>query len=178
MSGMKNAPALILAALAALVITSASTPIYPTPTITVQDSGSFSEQVVILPTTQTVTAGSVVYTVFVGDVGPGDTFLVQSEFEVTNDLGYNIMIGSYIVLADGPTATTGTDITEPNAFNVTPDMHHGVPVKVGSLAVTESLSNQYVNVVAYSRASRATATSSIRVEPDYGRLIVTTIRNG
>jgi len=170
----KNLPALILAALAALVITST----YSNPTITVLDSGDHGEQVISIPVTRSSLDRDVVYSVPVGDLTSGHTLLMQTEFETTNDLGYNVMVASYVILADSPTATQGLEIAEANTYNVTPDMHHGITTKIGSLAITENLADQYVNVIVYSRASRASTSSTLRVEPDYGRLVVTVISNG
>jgi len=167
-------PIIVTAALAAVVFTST----YPNPTITVQDSGHNGEHVISIPVDRYSANRDVIYSVPVGDVTPGDTLLIQSEFEVTNNLGYNVMLASYVILTDGPTATAGLEITEANTYNVTPNMHHGLTTKVGSLAITENLSDRYVNIVAYSAASRATTGATLRVEPDYGRLIVTTISNG
>ena len=167
-------PIIVTAALAAVVFTST----YPNPTITVRDSGNNGELVTTIPVNKTGTARDVVYSIPVGDLGPGDTLLIQAEYEATNNLGYNVMLGSYVTLADSPTATSGRDITEANTFNVTPDMHHGVPVKVGSLAVTEPLTDQYVNLISYSAAYLAAPGATLRIEQDYGHLVVTVISNG
>jgi len=145
------------------------------PSITVLNSGNDSELVISIPVTKDYYVKTVIYSVPVGDLSVGDTLLVQSEMESTNSLGFNIMQCSYITVADSPDAVTGNDATEDNCYNVIPDVHHGVTPKVGSFTVTEDMTDQYVNLVVYSAASKATPTSTLRIEPDYGRLIVTKI---
>lgn len=170
---MKPLAAAIAATLATLAIVST----HDTPSITVIDSGDSSELVTTIP----VTSGGayqkrVVYSVPVGDLAPGDTLLVSSEMESTNNLGFNVMQCSTITVTDSPTATAGSDATETNCYNISPNMHHGVTPKVGSFAVTADMPDAHVNLVVYSAAYLATASSTLKIEPDYGRLVVTIIK--
>jgi len=168
---LKSFAATVVAFLAAVVLVSGHT----AQSITVYDSGDNSELVSSIPVASGAYQFQTVYSIPLGDLHVGDTLLIQTEMETTNDLGYNVMIASYVLLGDSPTATKGIEMTERNGYNVSANMHHGTMVKVGSYPVTEDLTNQYANVVLYAASTRATATSTIAVEQDYGRLIITKI---
>lgn len=166
----------LAAAVAATVVTLAIVSTHEAPSITVIDSGDSSELVTTIPVTKGAPYSKhVIYSVPVGDLSAGDTLLVSSEMESTNNLGFNVMQCSTLTVTDSPTATGGLDATETNCYNISPNMHHGVTPKVGSLAITEDMADRYVNLVVYSAAYLATASSTLKIEPDYGRLVVTKI---
>jgi hypothetical protein len=137
------------------------------------NSGNSSELINSLPvTTGTPYIMKVIYSQQLNNIKINEVIQTMCEYEVTNDLGFNVMIGTVILLADSPTATTGIEITEANAFNVTPGMHHGVIVKVGSYDVTANYPSKYINVVGYAAGNAASSGDTIKVEQDYGRLSV------
>jgi len=137
------------------------------------NTGNSSELITSLP----VTTGSpyqrkIIYSQQLNDIKAGEIIEVLSEFEVTNDLGFNVMIASIIILADNPTDVTGIEITEANGYNVTPGMHHGTTIKVGTYIVTADYAIKYVNVIGYAASTAASSGNVITVEHDYGRLSV------
>ncbi len=137
------------------------------------NTGNGSELVTSLPiTTGQPYSFRVVFSQAVTDLRAGDILQILSEFEATNDEGYNCMIGCYVILATSAAATSGTEITEASGYNITPAMHHGMMTKVGTLIVPDSLAEGYVNVVAYAASTAAGTGDVLTVEQDYGRLSV------
>ena len=109
------------------------------------------------------------------DVHGGEVLLAVAEFQITNDLGVNVYVGSQIVLTDRPTDIQGSAVTAANGENVTPAMHHGQQTKTGTYQVAADTSGtRFVNLVAWGAASQATAGDVIRVDAGYGRLSVLT----
>lgn len=152
-----------------------TTPPAPAPApVEVYGSGNLSELTSSLPVATSSGAATrmVVFSVPIGDLPLGAALSVAAEYEATNPLGYNVMVASYLILADSPTATTGVEIAEANGFNITANMHHGIITKVGALVVTEATPAAYVNLVSYAASSAATPGATLRVEQDYGRLSV------
>lgn len=137
-------------------------------------TGDASELVPYLPVTKSSPYKRVVvFSVPVGPLAVGDIIVALCEWEVTNDLGYNVMVASQMVLAPTRDAVAGAEVTEANGYNVTPAMHHGIVSKVGMLAVTRAMASAHVNVVAYAASSRAPVTGTrLTVMRDYGRLSV------
>lgn len=137
------------------------------------NSGNASEKIAKLPVPVSANERHkrVIFSLAVPDLSSGDVLQVMSEFQVTNDLGFNVMCMTQIILADSEAAVSGTEITEANGRNVTPDAHHDSFPKVGSLTVTTT-GTRYVNVVAWCASSNATKGSSITVDADYGRLSI------
>ena len=146
--------------------------------IVAYDSGNFSELVASLPATDDDSpyAPEVIFSAEIARISEGDIIQVMAEFEVTNDLGYNCMIASQVVLADAATSTSGTEITEANGFNITPGMHHGTTVRVGAYVASEDYTSVFVNVIGYAASSAAQPGDTLAVEPDYGRLTILHIR--
>ncbi|GAA2177676.1 hypothetical protein GCM10009784_29150 [Arthrobacter parietis] len=137
------------------------------------DSSDSSEMVTTLPVPVAAdkTHKRVVFSLAVPDLSSGHILQVMAEFQVTNDLGYNVMCMSQIILAESKTSVSGTEITEANGRNVTPAAHHDSFPKIGSVTVTTT-GTKYVNVVAWCAASNATTGARITVDADYGRLSV------
>lgn len=122
-------------------------------------------------TTQT-SVKTVIFSQAIGDLATDQFFTFASEYELTNNLGFNVMVGAWVELTDSPTTTAGIRIGEANGFNISHNMHHGMVTKVGSYKATAPLTARYVNVVAYSASSAATAGDTVKVEQGYGHLSV------
>lgn len=101
----------------------------------------------------------------------GEVLHVDAEMEVTNDLGFNVMVATQLLLAYSCDHNSGIEIGEANASNVTPDMHHGVASHSVSV-ITPATTSRYVILLAWATASKATPASTIRVEQDFGTLSV------
>lgn len=114
----------------------------------------------------------VIYSVPVDAINIDDVLQITSEFEATNPYTYNVMIGSWIVLADSPTATTGTLLDPANAYNITPGNHHGVITKARNWKASSSYTGKYVNVVGWAASVNATPGQMLTIEQSYGHLDV------
>lgn len=107
------------------------------------------------------------------DLRAGDIIVVNAEYEVTNDLGYNVMLAGQVRLVPNAGDTEGgIELTEANGFNVTPGAHHGKMVHVGMYQAPADLGPQHVNVIAYSASSVAQPGAAVTVDWDYGRLSI------
>lgn len=132
------------------------------------------ERVSNLPVRRTA-AGSGQHVVFSQrvDLETRQVLLAVAEFQVTNDLGYNVFVGAQVVLADDPSSVTGREITDGNGENVTPGTHHGQQTKVGTYTTVDGdVGRKYINLVAWAAGSRAADGDALRVDRGYGRLSV------
>jgi len=102
----------------------------------------------------------------------GEILHVTAEMEATNDLGYNVAMVSQLLLTDTATATSGYEISEANGFNITPDMHHGMTIRVGTLTVPAGSTRRFVVLVAWAESTAAQPGHALTIEQDYGRLSV------
>ena len=138
------------------------------------NSGNFSEQITSLPVSPKGVPYQkiVLFSERLTDIKKGEVILVLSQFETTNNLGFNVMLASRVVLADSPTSAIGIEITEASGFNITPNMHHGKTVEVGTMVSPRDYATKYVNVYAYAASTAASPGDTIKVEKDYGRLSV------
>lgn len=137
------------------------------------DTGDNSERVTSLPvpTKATVAHRRVIYSQYLPNLKEGELIQFMSEVQVTNDLGYNCMCVLLVIQADSATATVGTELTEANGRNVTPNTHHDVYPKHGAVKITNT-SRPYVNVVAYAASTAAKSGHTLKVDQDYGRLTI------
>lgn len=132
------------------------------------NSGNNSELVTSLP------MGDVKKVIYSLDLNTGDSIQINDElvanasFEVTtNETVYNTKCAKQLILATSAAATTGTEISEPDAKNVTPDVHHDVHNAQGTISISDT-SKHYLNLVAW--ADSSSGTQALVVEQDYGRL--------
>lgn len=142
------------------------------------NSGDNSELVTTLPVTKSGTP-DIDRIVFCVDIGaplpPGSVIFASAEMEVTSDItGYPPLVSGELILADSCSATTGTDITEPNGENCSLNVqHHCVKVATGVLIVGTT-SRHFVSLRMHAASGYAAWRSGdvVKVEPDYGRLSV------
>lgn len=127
--------------------------------------------------------GEIVYSLAVPDLRQGDTVMGVAEVEVTNDAGYNVLAPSTLILTDSPSKKPGDspifEISEANAHNVTPDMHHGWFTKAGSYTCLTNLGSMYINFCLRAGSTAAPTASPydyLSIERDYGRLVVVVFR--
>lgn len=136
------------------------------------ETGRNSEAIAGLPVPTRATSKSkrVVYSQRL-TLTEGQLLLATSEFQVTNDFGYNVFVASQIVLAKQPGATRGRAITAANGRNVTPGMHHDQQSKIGTYEVTNGdAGSRYVNLVVWSAASQARTADRLQIDAGYGDL--------
>lgn len=60
------------------------------------------------------------------EVRAGDHLLLTARLQVTNDLGYNCMISSYLAAGVASNDREPRRLSQKGGFNVTKNMHHGV----------------------------------------------------
>lgn len=143
-------------------------------TITAFTTGNSGEQVASLPVGPA--SPRVVFAVAVPDVRAGDLLVVLAEVQATNDLGYNCLFTSQLLLTTGPAVTTGIEVSEANGTNITPAMHHHAMAKVGTYMADTDLGDRHVVLACRADASLAKAGDLLTVDADYGRLSVLRIR--
>lgn len=110
-----------------------------------------------------------IFSLDIGPVNAGDLISFKAYGEVTNDLGFNVMVGWY-------TSLNGLSISNAKGFNVTPDMHHGVWTDVDDYLVPMDLDSAIVNVYIRAASSAAKPGQTISVNIGYGTLSVVTFR--
>ena len=116
----------------------------------------------------------VVFSLRVDSLRAGDLLVAHGDVEVTNDCNYNVGLVTFMVLALSDTVvfrTSASMIAFAAGFNVSPNMHHGLSSRSGSIIVTEDMPTARVNFVAYAQSSLLTC-RGIRVERNYGQLTV------
>lgn len=80
-------------------------------------------------------------------VPPNNLVEIFFQFELTNNLGYNVDVGRQITRTTSATSTTGMAINPAVMSNSTPDGHHHVLVHFGTEVVgSTGLTNVYYNI--------------------------------
>lgn len=130
-----------------------------------------------------------VYRVNIGQVQVGEVFEILSQFEITNDLDYPIMIADVVIASVNPNQTTNAvqdeSIHDPilipaNGTNCLPDVHHCTETKVGAFMVDQSFKEYFGNqdvwitVLSWSNTSLNVLENNafVRLEQNYGSLNV------
>jgi hypothetical protein len=114
----------------------------------------------------------VIFSVPIEKIDIDDVIQITSEFEVTNQYKYNVMIGSWIVLGNTPLAIAGILLCPSTAFNVTPDMHHGIVSKSRNYKFNSSYSGKYVNMVSWAASDNSSPKDILLIEKGHGHLDV------
>jgi hypothetical protein len=140
----------------------------------VYSTGDNSELVTTLPvkTDSSNVITKVVMCVNIDPVTDGSIIYASAEAEYTNDLGYDPLIASMLILVDSCTLTAGAEVTEHNGEDCTRLQHHCVVVKAGLLQIVGFTSRHYVSLIAYAAHTQAKAGDVLKVQQDYGRLNV------
>jgi hypothetical protein len=114
--------------------------------------------------------GRVLYSIGPLDLTSGTIVDIKFQAELTNDLGYNVGVGRYVVRTHSPVSTTGVRVIKAVMSNVTPNEHHQVLIHTGAEEIKENLSGVYYNVVIYANSSAGDG--NLKVEKGRGELIV------
>jgi hypothetical protein len=122
------------------------------------------------------------YSLKLPDLKIGDVVQAHSQFEVTNDLGFNVMIahamlvhGKETVVVEGD-KPDGQVISEYAGENVTPDMHHAFRTLAGSFAASAD-GDAWLSVLIYAASDSPKPGDEIKVERGYGGLRAIVFRN-
>lgn len=142
-------------------------------------SGDGGELVATLPVPKSPALADhrVIYTTLVPNIQTGDVLDIDGSFEATSALGFNVMLGSYLVLATDPAHVLGApdsvDLSDPRTENFHRDREHHIDrIVVAKWQSGSDLGDRYVNLVGYAGSSSANGTQSLTVEPSYGRVNV------
>lgn len=112
----------------------------------------------------------VVMSVDLGSIKNQSLIFATAEYQVTTPYTYNVMIASYLVLADSKTGTTGFEINERSGQNFNREEHHFRDTRVGWFAAKQAYARQYLNLVLYTASTAALSGHKMTVDKDYGRL--------
>jgi hypothetical protein len=120
-----------------------------------------------------------IYSQPVENLLPGDRIETLSEVEAET-VHDRAAVHSQLVLADGPTATTGTPLQPDNLTEINPWMA-SLPIHDSALWTVPAgiVGDRYVNLVMWGEPLQSTATpadDSIAIAPDGGQLVVRQIR--
>lgn len=112
----------------------------------------------------------------------GDVVQVHSQFELTNDLGFNVMLAHAMLLTTNESIIkygdkpSGIILSNYAGENITRNMHHGFRTLVGSARIDED-GDAYVSVIVYAASDASKPGDKLKVERGYGRLQATVFRN-
>jgi hypothetical protein len=115
---------------------------------------------------------AVVFSQRLANLKKGETIIALGQSEVTNDFDFPVLVSGQLVLANSAKATRGVTFTPGTAFNLTPEMHHGVVVQSGIQVQETATKVMYVNLVLYAAAERAKPGAKITVNRSNGHLDV------
>lgn len=113
----------------------------------------------------------ILYSLKVKNIHKNDIISLSSEFEITQNNPYMVMIGSYIIITDMPYSAIGDYIVSPNGFNLDNKIHHAVPTHNRNYKSTRDyLGTYYINLVIYSASTDALKNDTLLIEKNYGHL--------
>lgn len=112
----------------------------------------------------------VIYSVPIERIEKENVLQITSELEATNPYSYNVMIGCKIILGKTEQATEGVLIDSANAFNITPNMHHGVVTKIRNWKAQSTYINPCINLVCWSASVNSHPNDTLKIEKNYGHL--------
>lgn len=113
---------------------------------------------------------------------PGDVFIIEGQFGVTNDLPYAVEVARKLIFAETPGAIDGDVVTRESGHNVSPQvdpfgnvwhgMHHGMFTFTGLFQIPRNVpSTCYFAVVAYAGGSSYTGPAdTIKLEQSQGQI--------
>jgi len=108
---------------------------------------------------------------FEEDVEIGTLIQWQAHGEVTNDLGYNVCVSFKTLIISEDETQVLAELSEFRGSNVTKNMHHLTVFDGGSYMTTfKILSGSKIALQLMAGSTRATPSSAIKLEKDYGRL--------
>lgn len=134
---------------------------------------STTEQYSVVPVNGSLLS---LYSITIPDMVAGDIMLLAGQFELTNDLGYNVGISRYLLRTTAALSVSGTPVAPAVAAqdNVDPIRHHAVVNQMG-MEVCPTNNGVVYNLVV--GAVSSSGSGNLSVELGYGRLIGVRIRN-
>jgi hypothetical protein len=122
------------------------------------------------------------YSLKLPDLRRGDVVQAHCQFEVTNDLGFDVMLAHAMLIHRKETVVVHRDQPEGRLLceyageNITPNMHHGFRTLMGSLSLEDD-GDGWVSVLIYAASSAAKPGNTLSVEKNYGGLRAIVFRN-
>jgi hypothetical protein len=99
----------------------------------------------------------------------GDVIQVLGESQITNDLGYNVMVKKGVRLGSFEDDVNGKEITEYNGDNITPAIHHKIYPVNGMYVLPRDYDEAYINWIFYAASTGAQSGHTVKVDNDTGR---------
>lgn len=115
----------------------------------------------------------VLYSLKLPEIKVGDIISITSEYEVTSEKKYEVMIASTVSLGSSFDDVRGKWIDEGHGYNITLKMHHGDAFHVRQYKFIEDVpEGAYLNTVVWSASALARGDRNpyIQVEKGYGHL--------
>ncbi|HKB05388.1 MAG TPA: hypothetical protein VKD90_24400 [Gemmataceae bacterium] len=141
-----------------------------------------SELAAALPLAHRPFKYTTLYSLKLPDLKRGDVVQAHSQFEVTNDLGVNVMLAHSMLLHVKETVVAHEDkpdgrvLCEYAGENITPGMHHGFRTLTGSIAVPDD-GDAWLSVVLYAASTGVPPGRRLTVQKNYGSLRAIVFRN-
>jgi len=89
--------------------------------------------------------------VYVGNLNVGDTLIVTSQLQVTNDLSVNVHFACQLIIDDSETGVEEIAcLNRYGTLNVTPDMHHYTVRPCAIHTVESAVQNAWVKLIGWS----------------------------
>ncbi|MGB0508257.1 MAG: hypothetical protein ACPGGK_18885 [Pikeienuella sp.] len=132
------------------------------------------------------------YKLKVEDLKPGDVVRAVTQFEATNDLGFNVMLAHSVLFSKTETLFQGEETGPRKDFmkpcvpageNITPGMHHGYR-SLSCFATVQKYGDHWISVIVYGASTAAIhhpdpekAKDILEIERRYGGLSAIVYRN-
>lgn len=116
----------------------------------------------------------VIYSLQLPDLLKDDVIQVSTQCQVTNDMGYNLMVCKYLRLSSGKDTR---NITAPCGTNVLPLIHH-LPIHIArQYKLTKDMIAPKLELICYSAGFDGQLNGKVKVDQGYGHLDCVLIRN-
>lgn len=116
------------------------------------------------------------YSLHLPDLLEGDIVDVSTQFEATNDLGFNVMFSHFVQIQSAETVWIGLKSFPSDPFvvpcypageNITPGMHHGHRSISGDYVIPSD-GDYWISVIVYAASSAAGYGDTLQIEQGYG----------
>lgn len=109
----------------------------------------------------------VVYSLQLPNLVKDDVLQISTQCQVTNDMGYNLMVCKYLRLSSGKDTI---NITAPCGTNILPLIHH-LPMHVSrNFKITKGMTTPKLELICYSAAFDGQLSGRVVVDKGYGHL--------
>lgn len=118
----------------------------------------------------------VMYSLCVNDLQPDQIVFIKAQMEVSNNVGYVVSYGWYLIRTDSPASTTGVYLKHPVNATLPPLKHHYV-TEMWAFDTDIPAGTSYYNLVGLAKSTDAKPGDSLVVEQGYGDCTVLIFEN-